>query len=400
MEQVRDERRNLIMISLDTMRADVAYSSRLPFLSKLFREGTIFANTVASAPLTPASHASVFTGLYPYQHGIRHLFKERLATDLPVLAELFRHEGYQTGAVVSCPGLNKWYGFNAGFASYDDEIPRMADGSDPLQSIDVRIRGLALKRAPMVVERGLNWLRKRNRNAPFFLFLHFFDTHWPYEAPPSSAPAGRNAYEGEALFVDLNLEYLFSEMNGLCDPANTDIVIFGDHGEDLGGWYPNDHGGVKGFPEEDGHGCLLFDATLLVPLFFRAPSVPSNRCRTTQVRLIDVLPTIVELFSLRDVGSRQGRSLVPIFAAEGEHRIAYSETFYREEQSSSSQGIPGLMPWRSWRIDNKWKIIQDLGSNQMVAYDLHSDPEEKRPLRFGGDDNQIFHDLLPNVPTP
>ena len=91
-----------------------------------------------------------------------------------------------------CPGMNKWYGFSKGFDHYDDEIPRLADGSDPLETVDVKKRGTALKRAEVVVERALNWIdKKRSPDKPFFLFLHFFDAHWPYKAPHKFGEIGR-----------------------------------------------------------------------------------------------------------------------------------------------------------------------------------------------------------------
>src|SRR4051794_5094911 len=172
------------------------------------------------------------------------------------------------------------------------------------------MRGTALKRAPVVVERGLAWLEahlRERRRDPFFLFLHFFDTHWPYEPPRWYAPAGANPYEGEAAYVDHHLGQLFRRLEevDLLD-GHTLVVLFGDHGEDLAGWYPNDHAGAAlGHPEEEGHGCLLFDATQLVPLVFLAPGlVPSGRRVDTQVRLIDIFPTITDQLALNDPARR------------------------------------------------------------------------------------------------
>src|SRR5215471_6635834 len=132
---------NLVAISLDTLRADVAYSGKLPALESLYTRGTAFLNTVSSAPITPISHASIFTALQPYEHGLRHLLREPLQTRTPTLAELMRAAGYDTGAIVACPGLHRWYGLNRGFDHYDDEVPRLADGRDPLRVNDVQIRG-------------------------------------------------------------------------------------------------------------------------------------------------------------------------------------------------------------------------------------------------------------------
>jgi arylsulfatase len=375
-------RRNLLLISLDTLRADVAYRGPLPNFQALCARGTTFESTVSSAPITPISHASVFTGLQPYEHGIRHLFRERLQSPVPTLAQLMSAAGYRTGAVVACPGLHRWYGMNVGFQHYDDEIPRTSDGRDPLTTVDVKMRGTALKRAPLVVERGLAWLRE-NRHQPFFLFLHFCVAHWPYEPPEWHAPAGCNPYEGEAAYVDHYLGHLFAQLESWAMLDDTLVVIFSDHGEDLAGWYPNDHAGEKlGHPEEEGHGCLLFDATQMVPLTWIAPGlVPVGRRVETQVRLVDILPTIVDLLDLEDGAMRAGRTVRGLFTGSEPHRKAYCEAYHREEQV----GVPGLKPWTGLRLDNRFKVLYDFASQGVRIFDLQEDPDERHPLELRGD---------------
>src|SRR3990167_11560060 len=105
-------KKNLIFVSLDTVRADVAYSGKFEAIENLRSAGVTFLNTISSSPLTPVSHATVFTGLQPFNHGVRHLFKEQINKNVPVLAEILKSEGYKTGAIVSCPGMNRWYGFS------------------------------------------------------------------------------------------------------------------------------------------------------------------------------------------------------------------------------------------------------------------------------------------------
>jgi arylsulfatase len=386
-----EKRLNFLLVSLDTLRADVAYRGPLPHFQALSLQGTTFENVVASAPITPISHASVFTSLQPYEHGIRHLFRERLQAPVPTLAERLREEGYRTAAVVSCPGLNRWYGMNAGFDHYDDEIPRLADGNDPLQTADVKLRGTALKRAPLVVERGLAWLERHlGEREPFFLFLHFFDTHWPYEPPEWYAPPEANPYEGEAAFVDHHLGRLFARLAELGLLESTLVAIFSDHGEDLAGWYANDHAGATlGHPEEEGHGCLLYDATQMVPLTWLAPPalglVPAGRRVTSQVRLVDILPTALDLLGVLDRHRRAGETLRGLFSAAGPHRAAYCETYYREEQSA----VPGLSPLQGLRLENRWKVVRDVRTGRQVRYDLASDPHERHPMADEGDHPEL-----------
>ena len=237
------KKKNLFFVSLDTVRADVAYSGKFEAIEKLRNVGVTFLNTISSSPLTPVSHATVFTGLQPFNHGVRHLFKEQINKDVPVLAEILKSEGYKTGAIVSCPGMNRWYGFSRGFDHYDDEIPLLADGSDPLQTVDVKKRGTALKRAEVVIDRAIQWISKNKDGQPFFVFLHFFDAHWPYEAPKKFA--GDNIYEEEVAYSAHHFGLFIKKMEEMNLLSNTTVVCFSDHGEDLDGMYPNDKGGEK-----------------------------------------------------------------------------------------------------------------------------------------------------------
>jgi arylsulfatase len=382
-EIMPSQKTNLILISLDTLRADVAYHSGMKNFDKLCRRGTCFLNTVASSPLTPISHSSVMTGLQPFEHGVRHLLREQISTPKPLLAEVMGSAGYATGAIVSCPGMNRWYGLDRGFQHYDDEIPRLADGRDPLKVADVKIRGTALKRAPLVVERGLKWL-KANRHRPFFLFIHFFDAHWPYEAPEQFGAPEANPYEGEVHYVDHYLGRFLDQVHDWGLEETTLVTAFGDHGEDLAGWYQNDHAGHElGHPEENGHGCLLFDATQMVPLVFAHPSlVPPNTQIRRQVRLVDILPTISNLLGAQDPVERAGSSLTEFFAGDAPDRLAYCETYYREEQGQVRGGIPGLNAWQAVRIANRYKVITDVRSGYTSVYDLVADANEKQPITF------------------
>ncbi|MFI7210895.1 sulfatase [Micromonospora maritima] len=380
------EQPNIIFISLDTVRADVAYSGKMPGIERLRRQGTTFLQAVSSCPLTPVSHATVFTGLQPPNHGIRHLFREQLRADVPTLAALLKSAGYATGAVVSCPGLNTWYGINRGFDFYDDEIPKLPDGRDPLSVGDVKLRGLALKRAPLVVDRATEWLSRQE--SPFFLFAHFFDAHWPYEPPEDVNPDVANPYEGEVAYSDHYLQLLLSRIEQMGhDLSSTIVVCFSDHGEDLGGWYPNDHAGDRGHPEEEGHGCLLFDATQHVPLIIGAPGVPGGGEVHSQVRLVDIMPTVLEMLGLSSPPS-DGSSLVEFFKGDtGVSRPAYSETFFPEEKRVAS-GYSHLQPLGSVRLDEpgrqRQKIIWAQGGSDVEVFDLVADPDEMNGLSMTG----------------
>ena len=306
-------KKNLILISLDTVRADVAYTGKFPAIESLREKGVTFLNTISSAPLTPPSHATVLTGLQPVHHEIRHLFKEKLKGAVPTLAEILKEDGYQTGAIVSCPGMNRWYGFSRGFDHYDDVIPRLSDGSDPLKTVDVKKRGTALKRADLVVRKANDWLDKRHKG-PFFLFVHFFDAHWPYEAPEKFG--GANPYEEEIAYTDHYLHSFLDRLEKEGILKDSTVVCFSDQGEDLEGWYPNDKGGEElGHPEEVGHGCLLYEQTQKVVLIISDSTLPSKKQIEQQVRLVDITPTILMLLGIQAQDKKfDGVSLLPAVA--------------------------------------------------------------------------------------
>ncbi|MFF5727180.1 sulfatase [[Kitasatospora] papulosa] len=371
---------NVLLVSLDTVRADVAYSGKMAGIESLRARGVSFRQAISSSPLTPISHASVFTGRQPAGHGIRHLLREQLTPGVTTLAEELHKAGYATGAVVSCPGLNRWYGLDRGFDFYDDEIPRLPDGSDPLTVPDVKMRGLALKRAPLVAERAAAWLSAQ-KGQPFFLFAHFFDAHWPYEPPEDVGAAVDNPYEGEVAYSDHYLRKLLAEIEEMGHSLDdTLVVLFSDHGEDLAGWYPNDHSGELGHPYEEGHGCLLFDATQHVPLVVCGPGLPRGTEVTSQVRLVDIAPTVMDLLGLPKTET-DGESLAGhLTAGEGPSRPAYSETFYPEERRQSGE-YPDLLPLKAVRLSEeaeRRKVIWHVGGEAVDVYDLVADPHELR----------------------
>lgn len=376
--------KNLLLVSLDTVRADVAYNGRFAVINDLIKEGVVFDNVISSSPLTPISHATVFTGLQPYNHGIRHLLKEKLNLGTPTLATILQEAGYQTGAIVSCPGMNSWYGFSCGFEHYDDEIPLLADGTDPLNTIDVKKRGTALKRAEVVAQRAQQWLANRpNDDRPFCLFTHFFDAHWPYEAPVHYE--GENPYEAEVAYSAHYLGELIDWMKAHDLWEQTTVVCFSDHGEDLEGWYANDKGGVAlGHPEESGHGCLLYDQTQKVVLIIKDASMVGGHRVNQQVRLVDVLPTILDLLKLRHPApeSLDGVSLLPTVEGKFMDLVAYSETFYPEEQNGVTDNkFPLARNKQSYRMQNAMKVIMNLGDVvEIEAYNLATDPNEKNNL--------------------
>ncbi len=373
---------NLLLISYDCARADVAYNGSLATLEWLRSHGVTCSRAISSAPLTPISHATVFTGLQPYRHGLRHLLREQLAHECDTLPEHLRHHGFQTGGVVSCPGLNRWYGFDRGFEEFNDALPPLPGGGNALKLVDVQLRGLAMKRADAVADFGLHWLSRLRPNQRWFLFLHFFDAHWPY-GPPGDLGTAANPYEAELHFADRHLMAVLHYLGSRGLLERTLIVVFGDHGEDLEGLYPNDKAGEsRGHPEEKGHGCLLYEQTQHVPLVFSHPSLPTHELPGL-VGLVDVAPTVCRLLAVPPMGDVDGldlsealfrRALVP-------GRALYAETKFPEELVATTTKYGDLPPLQALWLDERIKVIRPLGEYaQAEVFDLATDGNEERPL--------------------
>lgn len=368
-------KKNLLLISLDTVRADVIYSWRFPNFENIRKDSISFLNTISSSPLTPVSHATVFTGLQPYNHWLRHLFRENLNKKTETLANIFYNNWYNTAAIVSCPWMNNRYGFDKWFITYDDEIPRLADGSDPLQTIDVEKRWTALKRANIVSQRAIEWL-ETNHKENFFLFLHFFDAHRPYEAPEKFW--WENYYEEEIAFSLHYLNQVIDRLKKLWIYDNTTIICFSDHWEDLNWLYPNDKWwAALWHPEEKWHWCLLYDQTQKVLLTIKDSMLDKKWINIdNQVRLVDLMPTVLELFNFKEKINLDWTSLINILNNSKLNLMWYSETYYPEEQ----KGFPNINNKKSIRIENEFKTIFNLDSDNIEIYDLVKDPNESKNI--------------------
>lgn len=281
----------VIVISIDTLRADHVSSRATPRIDALAREGIVFRNTWAHSPLTLPSHLSVFTGLLPPEHGVRDNAGYRFdTTKHPTLAELLRKNGYRTGAAVSAYVLRGATGVGAGFEEYDDAIG-IVDGA-PVG---------ALQRSGEVSE-GIaeRWIAAQGEK-PFFFFLHLYEPHTPYTPTYEADVAHADRIVGK--FLD------FLKQRGLYDRAV--IVLLSDHGEGL-----MDHG-------EQEHGVLLYRESLQVPLIVKPAGAREHREVDAPVGLIDVMPTVLELAGCPAPRTR-GRSLVASNAAAP----IYSESLY------------------------------------------------------------------------
>lgn len=350
---------NLLFITLDTTRADrlgcYGYSgAATPMLDRLAADGVRFDRAYSPAPLTLPAHASLFTGLYPPEHGLRTNGRGQLDETLPTLPAVLKEVGYDTAAFVASFVLDHRFGLGRGWTVYDDgQLSRSPSALDALQ----RERS-----ASEVVDAALSWFRDRgSRSKPFCLWVHFYEAHYPYEAHAKDFgdQFHDRPYDAEIASVDVQIGRLLKALEMSGKMADTWVIVAGDHGEGLG-----DH-------VERTHGYTLYDSTQRVPLLMQWPQhIAAAQVCSAPVSLIDVLPTVLEQLQLRVPSGLKGRSLAPAFDGEPlEDRVCYSMTDDPFLQN-------GWSPLRSL-VQGRWKYV---ATKLPELYDLHSDPEEKQNL--------------------
>jgi arylsulfatase A-like enzyme/tetratricopeptide (TPR) repeat protein len=343
---------NVLMITLDTTRADhlgcYGYGpAGTPNIDGLAREGIRFARAYCPAPLTLPSHASIMTGLYPAEHGVRNNGHE-LPGGIRTLAEILKGRGFATGAFVSAFSVDSRFGLERGFDVYEDTF----QAESPFKTQN------AERRAEETFTVFSRWL-EANGKKRFFGWVHYYDPHLPYDPPsPYKEEFAGAPYDGEIAYMDRYVGAVVDRLRESGVLERTIVIVAGDHGEGLGD------------KVELGHGIFLYEETLRVPLIFHNPAVfPRSRVIEGGVRLIDVAPTILEILGLKnEAAGMKGQSLVArIGGKERKDFDALVETFYPRENFGWSE-LSGL-------ISGGWKYIQ---APRPELYDLKSDPGEAR----------------------
>lgn len=339
----------IVLITLDTTRADRLspyglMDAAMPALDRLAREGAVFDQAISVAPLTLPAHTSLLTGLLPPAHGVRDNVDDPLPERHVTLTEILRDRGFRTGAFVGSTVLDADRGLAQGFETYRNAMP-IAPGGPPAPQ----------RRADAVIDDALTWLDGIG-GSRFFLWTHLYDPHRPYEPPEPFRSRYDDPYIGEIAFADAQIGRLIDALDrrGVLD--RTLIVVAGDHGESLG-----EHG-------ERTHGIFVYENVLRVPLLIRAPWFTPVRTGTV-VRLVDVMPTILDLFGI-DAPDVDGVSLRSLLDGRSTDLglEAYAESRYPLRFGRSSL--------RSLR-DGRFKVID---APRPELYDLTLDPFETTNL--------------------
>ena len=403
-EEVRP---NVVLISIDSLRADhlgcYGYARRTsPSIDLLASEGVLFEVAVSSTSWTLPAHASLFTGLPDSIHGCT-LNTTVLALERRTLAEALREAGYRTAGFWSAPYLDPRFGMGQGFDDYVDctgygvveEVPPGKAGekapgwirrANTLSHADVT--------GPRVVENVTKWLDSAAEQ-PFFLFIHMWDPHYDYLAPPpydtmfdpdytGTMDGGQTArdpkqrpperdlqhlialYDGEIAWTDHHVGALLDVLDERKLAERTIVVLTADHGEEF--W---EHGRF-------GHRSTLFDESIRIPLIIRQRGrLPAGRRVSELVRMVDIAPTILDLAGVKELPDIMGRSVAPLLREDGASpgQIALSELVRR----NADRTLIGLRT-------RAWKLVAGSGSQESIGlWDLRRDPAEERDL-YGVDD--------------
>ncbi len=356
----REHRPNVLVITIDTTRADRlgCYGFGLahtPAIDRLAREGVRCLDATSSAPITLPAHCSIMTGLYPPAHGVRDNGNYALGPEAVTLAERLQTSGYHTGAFVSAAVLTRRYGLDQGFEVYDDDLW----SEDEPELFMIRERP-----ASRTADRALSWLeewRTHARPQPFFLWVHFFDPHQPYDVKSIDLAAlTPTPYDAEIAEADRGVGRLIDWLRTQHALDDTLVVLTADHGESLG-----EHG-------EPTHGVFIYDATIRVPLIWRLPGMlPPGTTYPGPVRHIDIVPTILAVLGLPGGETTQGANLLG--ALQG--RTPPLDLTQYSEARLAEEGF-GMAPLFGVRHDGR-KWIQ---APHPELYDLHGDPGELHNL--------------------
>jgi arylsulfatase A-like enzyme len=420
---------NVLLISLDTLRADHLSSygydrTTDPNLAKLAQGGVLFENTFANASWTLPSHASLFTGRLPHEHGAD--WTTPLDDKYQTLAESLAKRGYLTGAfAANLSYATPEWGMDRGFIRYQSHGSSLiSDATSTVYGKKLALNVLprlgyfdipGRKRAEQINEEFTAWLGQSN-GRPFFAFLNYFDLHDPYLTSEShqtrfthtptrgevinfqfQANSFRrkpivtkeeiqtelDSYDGCLAYLDARLGELFAELKRRDLDKNTIVIVTADHGEAFG--------------EHDlfGHGNSLYLATLQVPLIIYAPGrVPAGRRISEAVSLRDIPATVMNLVG-GDTNSFPGRSMVKFWSHEGATQSA--EAIISELSPGRFKDGPSYYPatqggLRSLLTDEWHLIVSDSGKSELYAW--KRDPREENDLAKTEAGQVVVRELL------
>jgi arylsulfatase len=376
---------NLLVVTFDTTRADHLgaygyFRDTSPRFDELARTSLLFERAIAPMATTLPTHLSIFTASYPLEHGVlaNTTHGGRLFVPNDALRSFASHAqglGYRTGAFVSAAPLKRGTGIEVGFESFDQPAGHERSGA-------------------ATTDRAIAWLADGG-SAPFLLWVHYFDAHWPFTPPPSHAGRFRvdgqleayiserriaetaprplagiiersrdaiDAYDAEILFQDDQLARLLDAVRERGAWEDTSVLVIGDHGEGLG-----QHG-------EAGHGGT-WDEQLHVPMLIRVPGVEPRRIGET-ISVVDALPTWLGQLGVPELSAfvqdTSGRDVLAVGAAAAP--LVLSQDTGRERGSAAYRYALTSDTWKYFRVEQDGEPVRD------QLFDLEKDPFELSDL--------------------
>ncbi|MBN1764363.1 MAG: sulfatase-like hydrolase/transferase [Sedimentisphaerales bacterium] len=345
--------RNVLLISIDTCRADhlscYGYPEiNTPHIDNLAREGILFENAYASVPLTLPSHTTMLTGLIPPYHGIHDNYDYRVEDRITTLAEVFKENGFVTGAAVSTYILDSQFNLDQGFDTYNDYFEQLTQEKD-----------ISERKGDETTLIAQEWIEE-HKDKPFFFFLHYYDPHGKYEPPaPFDKKFPTNPYVGEIAFTDYCIGQVVKTLkdSGLYD--STMVIITSDHGEML-----YEH-------EEPTHSYYIYQSAIKVPLIFKMPGMRKAKRIQSPAGLTDIVPTVCALLHMAAPQPQHGMDLSGVFDQKkpiGPSRDIYCESLIPTKYNANS--LLGV-------VNDRWKYIQ---TTRPELYDILNDPREQTNL--------------------
>ncbi len=356
----RPKKLNVILITIDTLRADhlSCYDpshAKTPNIDALASKGVVFTHAFAHVPMTLPSHTSILTGTLPLYHGVHDNYGFKASPQLETLGEFMKKAGYSTAAFIGAFPLDSRFGLDQGFDLYEEGYPAK----------NTRTFFFPERRANKVVNSAISWLDQHGKER-FFVWIHVFDPHQPYDPPPPfDKEYEKDPYSGEIAYTDRQLGRLFEYLRKKGLMGNTLIVITADHGEGRG-----DHG-------ESTHGYFAYNSTLHIPLIFYARDLfPPHRV-DTYVAHWDIFPTIAEIIGEKVPSQVQGRSLLPALLGK---KMKDDEIYFESLSPYFSRGwapLRGIIKDRYKFIDQPIKETYDLTKDFGETHNIYGIPKSK-----------------------
>ena len=353
----QSENFNLLLITIDSLRVDRIgvygfRNAQTPNIDRLAENGLMFKNCYAPVPLILPSHCTIFTGREPLAHGVRNNGTDFLPDSEQTWAEVMKNQGFETYALVSSYLLHSKFGLKQGFDTFDDSL----DYSSIIHNFRTTIA------ADQVFSRFQSWLEQRTPNK-FFAWVHFSDPQAPYKPPPEHARMSENdPTSGEVALADHYIGEIVRALEAKKLMDRTVVVIAGSHGESL-----QEH-------REWGHGLFCYEPTLKVPLIIHNPTAfGEKQVIASRVRLLDLMPSLFQLFNLESPVGVQGKSFLYLLSKKNRGRQIDQPVYFESLSGFQEMGFAPL----TGLISENYKYIS---LPEAELYDLKTDPAEMENL--------------------